>query len=640
MTGSRLTPTHLGLAGFAIVLLLAWFCYRPALSGDFQLDDVGNLSGLQYVEDTNSMLDFVLSGAAGPTGRPIALLSFGLQADQWEQGAEAFLRVNILIHILNALLLAAALYQLSLAQGVSRDQSALTATLAAGCWALMPLLATSSLLVVQRMTTLSATFALIGLLGYLLARRHVDAKPRQALAWMGSSLVLATLLATLSKETGMLLPLYVLVIEVTLLREPESIGRRHWRILQGLFLVLPVLVILAYLAANVFYAEWTVAKRGFTGWERLLTETQLLWVYLKKALLGIPATLGIYQTPPAVARGLLEPATFLSLLMWVLASGAAIIYRRRWPLFSFAVAWFIGGHLLESTVLPLELYFEHRNYLPIVGPVYAVVAALMLNSPQLKRMALVLVPAYMFLSAMLLYQFASILGEPSASSRYWANRYPDSVRAVTTMATYQLAEEGPLRTLATIDQFVLRSPQHSYLRIQELNLRCLAMPNAEHDMVVDELHRGLPTAEFTLTAGTMLSQLFDTVSAGTCNGVDTQTLLGIADRMLANPRYAAVPGYLQFHYRLLAGIARRENRLEEAIGYVEKAIAVQGSSELNMMMVTALGDSGEYDRARNFIRDAMRAGPRNPVQALQWARDLENLSEYVNELERYSETQE
>jgi predicted Zn-dependent protease len=166
------------------------------------------------------------------------------------------------------------------------------------------------------------------------------------------------------------------------------------------------------------------------------------------------------------------------------------------------------------------------------------------------------------------------------------------------------------------------------------------MPNAEHDMVVDELHRGLPTAEFTLTAGTMLSQLFDTVSAGTCNGVDTQTLLGIADRMLANPRYAAVPGYLQFHYRLLAGIARRENRLEEAIGYVEKAIAVQGSSELNMMMVTALGDSGEYDRARNFIRDAMRAGPRNPVQALQWARDLENLSEYVNELERYSETQE
>jgi tetratricopeptide (TPR) repeat protein len=166
------------------------------------------------------------------------------------------------------------------------------------------------------------------------------------------------------------------------------------------------------------------------------------------------------------------------------------------------------------------------------------------------------------------------------------------------------------------------------------------MPGAEHGVVVEELHRGLPTAEFTLTAGTMLSQLFDTVSAGTCNGIDTQTLVGIADRMLANPRYAAVPGYLQFHYRLLAGIARREDRLEEAIAHLEQAIAVQRSSELNMMMVTALGDSGEYDKARNYIEDAMRAAPRNPIRSLQWSRDLENLREYIDELERYSKLQE
>ena len=128
MTGTRLTPTHLSLAGFAIILLLAWFCYRPALSGDFQLDDVKNLSGLQYVEDTDTMLEFVLAGAAGPTGRPIALLTFGLQADEWQNGAEAFLRVNVLIHMLNAVLLAAFLFLLTRAQGRSRDRSARSAT--------------------------------------------------------------------------------------------------------------------------------------------------------------------------------------------------------------------------------------------------------------------------------------------------------------------------------------------------------------------------------------------------------------------------------------------------------------------------------------------------------------------------------
>ena len=81
MTSTRLTPTHFSLAGFAIVLLLAWFCYRPALSGDFLLDDVANLSGLQYVEDTHTLLEFVLSGSAGPTGRPVAV--FRWAAAHW-----------------------------------------------------------------------------------------------------------------------------------------------------------------------------------------------------------------------------------------------------------------------------------------------------------------------------------------------------------------------------------------------------------------------------------------------------------------------------------------------------------------------------------------------------------------------------
>jgi tetratricopeptide (TPR) repeat protein len=640
VTGTRLTPTHLSLAGFAIVLLLAWFCYRPALSGDFQLDDVSNLSGLQYVEDRKSLLDFILSGAAGPTGRPIALWSFGMQADEWQHGARAFLRVNVLIHILNAALLAWFLFQLTRAQGIDRDRSALVGFAAAGIWVLMPLLATASLLTVQRMTTLSATFALAGLVGYLLGRARIESHPQSSLIVMGISLVLGTSLATLTKESGLLLPLYVLAIEATLFTAPRAIAGAKWRILQGVFLVFPAVVVFVYLAFNLGYSEWAVAKRGFNGWERLLTEAEVLWVYLQKALLGIPSTLGIYQAAPEVSAGMRQPTTLIAVAGWLLVIGIAVVYRRRWPLFGFAVLWFITGHLLESTVLPLELYFEHRNYLPIVGPVYAVVAAMLLQSQLSRRIASVFLPTYMFLSAILLYQFAAMLGDPSASSRYWALRYPESVRAVTNMATYQLKEEGPVRALATLDEFVLRNPQYSYLRIQELNLRCLAMPAADHSAVVGQLHQSLPTSDFTLSAGTMLSQLFDTLVTRDCNEVDTQTLLGIADRLLANPRYAAVPGYVQFHYRLLAGVARRQDRLQDAIGYVEKAISVMPSSELNMMMVTALADAGDYQQAREFIDDALEAPPRNPVRAVKWARDLENLREYVDELERYSRTQE
>jgi hypothetical protein len=35
-----------------------------------------------------------------------------------------------------------------------------------------------------------------------------------------------------------------------------------------------------------------------------------------------------------------------------------------------AVAWFLCGHAMESTVLGLEMVYEHRNYLPSFGPIF------------------------------------------------------------------------------------------------------------------------------------------------------------------------------------------------------------------------------------------------------------------------------
>jgi len=54
--------------------------------------------------------------------------------------------------------------------------------------------------------------------------------------------------------------------------------------------------------------------------------------------------------------------------------GLAWHIRHRWPLFTFGVAWFFIGHGLESTVLPLEIAHEHRNYLPLLGLLLSVAA--------------------------------------------------------------------------------------------------------------------------------------------------------------------------------------------------------------------------------------------------------------------------
>jgi hypothetical protein len=626
--------------GFLLVLVVAWICYRPALDGAFQLDDIGNLADLAYVEDLDTAADFILAGEAGPLGRPIALLTFALQAEHWDENASAFLRFNVLLHLLNAILLAGCLYLLSAVRNVDRDKAILVAVAAASMWVILPLLASASLLVVQRMTTLSALFSLLGLGGYLLARRRIEDTPKSALVWMSLSLAGATLLAALCKETGLLLPTLVLSLEFTILGRPTAIGERRWRYWQAVFLLLPTLALIAYLVSVTGYPEWLALRRGFSAWERLLTESQLLWVYLYKALVGLPAHLGVYQTPVEVSRSLFEPLTLLASLAWVSLLSAAILWRRRFPLLALAVLWFLGGHLIESTVVPLELYFEHRNYLPMIGPLYALCAFLLSGATRLRNIAAVAIPAFIAISAYFLYSFASLSGEPSLASRYWAMQHPDSVRAVTRMATFQLSEEGPLQALSTIDRFVLRQPRYAYLRIQELNLRCRYMPAQDHGEVLAELQQGLPHVDFTYTAGTMLSELFNTVAATSCNAVDPVTVSKLAEQLRGNPRYANDRNYNQFHHRLLAGIARQQGDDTGAHEQLQRAMSQSRSSELNTMMVTLLAGAGEYDAASEFIDEAMQYAPRNLLRAAAWRRDLQKLRDYVDELERYSDSQE
>ena len=196
------TRQRLILSAVLVIALLAlgWIIYQPALSGSFLLDDLPNLSGLKTVDDAQSARDFALSGKAGPLGRPIAMASFAAQADSWESGAEAFLRLNIFIHLLNGLLLYLFVRQIARELRMDRDQVEFAALVTAAFWLLMPLLASSTLMVVQRMTTLSATFVLAGLNGYLVSRRSLGQSPNVALVGMSAALILATMLAVLPEQ--------------------------------------------------------------------------------------------------------------------------------------------------------------------------------------------------------------------------------------------------------------------------------------------------------------------------------------------------------------------------------------------------------------------------------------------------------
>ncbi len=624
---------RLPLLALAAALILAGICYSAALGFDFQFDDEANLIKLESISDRASAIDFILSGTAGPLGRPLSLLTFALQADQWPQDPDAFLRVNIAIHLLNALLLAFAVRQLFVIRGDGRQPAMLIGCVTASIWVTLPLIATATMMVVQRMTTLSAFFMLAGLAAYAVARGLVVRAPRKGLLLMALSLTAGSILAAFAKESGILLPLYVLVIESTLLQRPENVSRTTWRNWTVVFLWLPALIVIAYLVSIFNYPDHVIQFRGFNAVERLLTQAQLLWVYLSKALVGISGRLGVYQGDVEVVRSLWSPVALLAVMGWLVLAFGAVAWRRRYPLLALAVLWYLVGHALESSLVPLELYFEHRNYLPIVGPIMALAALLILHSDRVKTIAFRVIPLVVLVNAWFLYSFASLHGEPRLAAHYWAIKYPDSLRAVTNLVKYQLSEESTDLAIDTIRDFTRRHPKYATLRIQELNLMCMTRPEELQASRVDDVRAQLAESSPFFVALQMLMELYSTASEVQCPAVSPGTVIQMAEELRDNPKYAENPRYNMFHYMLLALMQQRLGDEAAAVAYLRRSYEFSPSEDVVKMMTVTLARSGDIAGAREFLDRAASDEPVNPIKAIRWRRLINRLYDYVDSTE-------
>lgn len=364
----------------ALALLCAVFLvYRPGLTGGFWFDDMLSVADNQLIRihslDPTSLWRAALSGNAGPLGRPLAMLSFAL--DYYYSGLDpaAFKLTNIVIHLVNAvavyflgyLILTA--YRRRFRPELTAGYLKWLALAAAGAWALHPLDVTAVLYVVQRMTSLAATFTLAGLICYLWGRlRQLEGKS-------GLPHILVGLcgfgpLALLAKENGALLPLYMLVLEWVLFRfeAPDRASRRVLYGLFGLTVLLPGLLAAAYLASGPEWFELAYRGRDFDLPQRLMTEARVLWLYLSLAVFPDPARLGLFHDDFVVSRTLFSPPDTLPAMLGIGGLLAAGLWsRRRAPLLALGLLWFLAGQSMESTVIPLELVFEHRNYLPLYG---------------------------------------------------------------------------------------------------------------------------------------------------------------------------------------------------------------------------------------------------------------------------------
>jgi hypothetical protein len=366
----------LAAAVLVAVLVLTWFCYQGGLSGPLLLDDEPQLRPLIRLLDAGNwqrLLPHFLFSSTGPGGRPVAMAS--LIASTVAHGGEVvwLKRENLLLHLLTGVVLL--VWLLALQRAADRDDARPAPWLpltAAALWLLHPLQVSTVLYTVQRMTLLCTLFVLAGLAAYAHGRLRQAARMRAGGGPGGAGLIaLAFLvmlpLAALSKENGVLfLPLCALQ-ELLLLRGMGTPRQR--RLVRGLFgltLALPLLLAVTVLAPAI-WADLVrgAAQRGFTPIERALTEMRVLMLYLGQWLWPSAGQLSFFHDDIQLSLGWLSPpSTLLAALALLLACVLAWRERRRRPLVTLGWFGFLVAHSLEGSVVPLELAFEHRNYLP------------------------------------------------------------------------------------------------------------------------------------------------------------------------------------------------------------------------------------------------------------------------------------
>ena len=409
------SPKEKIIAAFAFALAAtSALVFLPGIPGPFVFDDFSNITDNKFIRfDTlnfSNLFQAAMSSDAGTLKRPLAMLTFALNS--WFAGgtglAEPFKVWNLVIHAINSvLILALTIMIIGAASGSIKISSSqerqlayryplYIATMVTVLWAVHPIQLTSVLYVVQRMTSLSAFFVLLALLSYVYGRQYSENNTFRFVAYCIFFPLVLLILGLASKENAILLPVYILSLELTVFSDNPVWGSlKGKQIFRYLFhpwsLFIAVLLVSAVL---IYVFQPRYAGRSFTMSERLLTESRVIATYIYLIIAPRLSGFALHHDDITISHGLLTPPTTLVSILFLFS---LVLFswsiRRRQPLVAFGILFFFAGQLLESTFIPLEIMHEHRNYLPSYGLIFACVAGIAAISDSLKnRVVLILLP--------------------------------------------------------------------------------------------------------------------------------------------------------------------------------------------------------------------------------------------------------
>ena len=633
--------TVVALVSLATVTILTFSVFSPGLSGPLLLDDLPQLNALieQSADEPAALVGKFIISTSGPLGRPVSMATF--IADAIGHGPDIWWwkYSNLMFHLISGLLVCwlTALLLQKLPTKTGTDPW-IVAVVVAGLWLLHPLQVSTVLYTVQRMTELSTLFVLAGLVCYVKGRLLHDRSVRQGWLLIGIGFILFYPLGVFSKENALVYPVYCTLIELFVLQFRGSASlQRQVKTFHGLLVVGYASVAILILVNFSSIVLDSYAYRDFTLSERAFTQVRVIVMYLSQILLPIQGNMGFFHDDIAVSTGLFDPVTtLLSALLLFALFASSIALRRRLPLYAFGILFFFTSHVLESSILGLELMFEHRNYIGIFGILLASVAVVLALRPQRQSVAIVSAAILLGLSA-LTWQRSQTWSNPGDMYVYMHNTHPKSPRLNLVFSNVYASSgdfDNARRALSIVGDD-LGTDMHS------LFLSCL-----EHRRISDEAMSAIGRSRDGVVDGHVTSSvegLVREVISGRCEA-SLQSLVQVLDHVLASPARSATDGAAVLYAK--AALLESMNDIDAA---VDQYLKVQQLSSIDAkalyLAAATLIRSGRPDAARKIASRAYALEKTTRAQSgetaeqvyLALGRAYEERQQFDNALEVYGE---
>jgi hypothetical protein len=431
-----------------ITLGLGVLVYLPGLPGGFVHDDYPNIIENEKLHiknlDSGSIFNASLSSESGRLKRPISMLTFALNYYTSELNPLGYKVFNIFIHIfvgLSLFFLCRLLldcYEKLTNKTVDQNTSYYISLIATLAWLVSPINLTGVLYIVQRMTSLSALFSVLGLIFYVVARRSMIFHKKFNYYYFILCFI-CYVIAMLCKENAILNIFYLICIEVCFLHflSNSKFSKKSFRLVFLILTITPIVAIVAWILLDPSNLLKGYEFRTFTLQERMLTQSRVLIYYLWWIIAPNITELGLYHDDILISHSLFEPlSTLISLIALSLLFVVSVIFIKKAPLLSFGILFFLSSHVLESSVIPLEMVYEHRNYLASFGILFSIITTVFytITNSSTKKLAIFICGVWLCTIAITTSIRASQWGDAITHEYYEVSHHPKSARANFALA--------------------------------------------------------------------------------------------------------------------------------------------------------------------------------------------------------------